>query len=78
MHMTRSDLTVTSDPTMTSDLTVTCDLLYIQVLHSRNVLRSGTVVGKFKLDVATVYRALGTATLHRTQVKSNPTQSAGK
>ncbi|KAK2155005.1 hypothetical protein LSH36_251g03020 [Paralvinella palmiformis] len=30
-----------------------------EVLHSRNLLRSGTVVGTFKFDVGTVYMAPG-------------------
>ncbi|KAK7502125.1 hypothetical protein BaRGS_00006489, partial [Batillaria attramentaria] len=32
-------------------------IITLTVLHSRNILRSGNVVGSFKLDVATVYRS---------------------
>lgn len=31
----------------------------LQVLHSKKILRSGTVVGSFKIDLHTVYDTLG-------------------
>lgn len=31
----------------------------IKVIHSKNLLRSGTLVGTFKLDVGTVYSQPG-------------------
>ncbi len=33
--------------------------VYLQVLHSRKLLRSGTIVGTFKIDLRTVYDAPG-------------------
>ena len=36
-----------------------CSLILFQVLHSRNLLSSGIIVGVFKLDVGTVYAANG-------------------
>jgi hypothetical protein len=32
----------------------------LQVLHSKKILRSGTVVGSFKIDLHTVYETPGT------------------
>ncbi|XP_006823472.1 otoferlin-like, partial [Saccoglossus kowalevskii] len=32
-------------------------IIKLQALHSRNVLRAGTVIGQFKFDVGTVYQA---------------------
>lgn len=34
--------------------------LQFQVIHSRRFMRSGTVVGSFKIDLKTVYDAAGT------------------
>lgn len=34
--------------------------LPFQVIHSRRFMRSGTVVGSFKIDLKTVYDAAGT------------------
>lgn len=34
--------------------------LNFQVIHSKNLLRSGTLVGSFKMDVGTVYTQPGT------------------
>jgi hypothetical protein len=34
-----------------------------QVIHSRRFMRSGTVVGSFKIDLKTVYDAAGIMTL---------------
>lgn len=34
--------------------------LDFQVIHSKNLLRSGTLVGSFKMDVGTVYTQPGT------------------
>ena len=33
--------------------------LSVQVIHSKNLLRSGTLVGTFKMDVGTVYSQPG-------------------
>lgn len=33
--------------------------LDFQVIHSKNLLRSGTLVGSFKMDVGTVYTQPG-------------------
>lgn len=38
---------------------ILCRGSVFQVLHSRNLLRSGTLVGTFKIDVKTVYDAPG-------------------
>lgn len=37
-----------------------CFPLDFQVIHSKNLLRSGTLVGSFKMDVGTVYTQPGT------------------
>ena len=41
----------------------------LQVLHSRNLLRSGTIVGTFKLDIGTVYATQGTSTAWFSQIR---------
>lgn len=34
-------------------------LMILQVIHSKNLLRSGTLVGTFKVDVGTIYAQPG-------------------
>lgn len=34
-------------------------ILFWKVIHSKNLLRSGTLVGSFKMDVGTVYSQPG-------------------
>lgn len=33
-----------------------------QVIHSKKFMRAGTIVGSFKIDLKTVYDAIGTIT----------------
>lgn len=34
-------------------------MVTLTALHSRNIIRSGKVIGSFKLDVATIFRQPG-------------------
>ncbi|XP_041358290.1 otoferlin-like [Gigantopelta aegis] len=47
-------------------------IITLSVLHSRNLLRSGTVVGSFKIDVATVYMAPDHQFYHKWAILSDP------
>ncbi|KAL5015763.1 hypothetical protein ScPMuIL_005352 [Solemya velum] len=47
-------------------------IITLTVLHSRNFLRSGTIVGSFKLDVATVYMAPDHQFYHKWAMLADP------
>uniref|UniRef100_A0A8C3TYZ6 Otoferlin n=1 Tax=Catharus ustulatus TaxID=91951 RepID=A0A8C3TYZ6_CATUS len=46
--------------------------LDFQVIHSKNLLRSGTLVGSFKMDVGTVYTQPGHQFYHKWAILSDP------
>ncbi|KFQ54935.1 Otoferlin, partial [Nestor notabilis] len=46
--------------------------LYFQVIHSKNLLRSGTLVGSFKMDVGTVYTQPEHQFYHKWAILSDP------
>ncbi|RUS83182.1 hypothetical protein EGW08_009039, partial [Elysia chlorotica] len=52
-------------------------IISLTVLHSRNFLRSGTIVGSFKLDVATVYRSLDHQFYHKWAMLMDPDDISG-
>ena len=43
-----------------------------KVLHSRNLIRSGTLVGKFKIDLGTVYVNQDHGFFHKWAVLTDP------
>ncbi|PVD23896.1 hypothetical protein C0Q70_17171 [Pomacea canaliculata] len=47
-------------------------IITLTVLHSRNFLRSGNIVGTFKLDVSTVYRSRGHQFYHKWAMLTDP------
>uniref|UniRef100_A0AAR2K1P0 C2 domain-containing protein n=1 Tax=Pygocentrus nattereri TaxID=42514 RepID=A0AAR2K1P0_PYGNA len=49
-----------------------CDVFVLQVIHSKNLLRSGTLVGNFKLDVGTVYSQSEHQFYHKWAMLSDP------
>ncbi|ESN95704.1 hypothetical protein HELRODRAFT_86504, partial [Helobdella robusta] len=49
----------------------------VRVLHSRNILRSGTKIGSFKLDVGTVYDAPDHHFYHKWAVLTDPDDVTG-
>uniref|UniRef100_A0AAY4AWM5 C2 domain-containing protein n=1 Tax=Denticeps clupeoides TaxID=299321 RepID=A0AAY4AWM5_9TELE len=47
-------------------------ILKLSVIHSKNLLRSGTLVGTFKLDVGTVYSQIDHQFYHKWAILSDP------
>lgn len=45
---------------------------YYKVLHSRNIIRSGTLVGTFKMDVGTIYSNQDHMFYHKWAVLTDP------
>ncbi|XP_070555288.1 otoferlin-like isoform X9 [Ptychodera flava] len=52
-------------------------IIKLQVLHSRNVLRAGTVIGQFKFDVGTVYQAPDHMYYHKWAILTDPEDMNG-
>ncbi|KAI8499159.1 synaptic vesicle exocytosis [Branchiostoma belcheri] len=52
-------------------------IITLSVLHSRNLLRSGTMVGSFKLDVGTVYDAPDHQFYHKWALLTDPEDVTG-
>ncbi|XP_077991695.1 otoferlin-like [Glandiceps talaboti] len=52
-------------------------IIKLQALHSRNVLRAGTVIGQFKFDVGTVYQAQDHTFYHKWAILTDPEDMNG-
>ena len=53
-------------------------MIVLTVLHSKNMLRSGTLVGRFKMDIGTIYEAADHQFYHKWAILTDGTSAGVK